>query len=192
MEKIINDSSGEVLLMKHFINDTESNHYFSELMNCLSFEQQDIVIFGSKVKIPRLESFHAENGKSYGYSGKRLCTMPFNPVLLSLKTKIEGHFSLNFNSVLVNLYRNEKDSNGWHSDDEKELGTKPIIASLSFGATRRFQLKHKNLPLKHTLNLENGDLVIMRGLLQSNWKHQIPKENYVCGPRINLTFRLIC
>jgi len=112
-------------------------------------------------------------------------------ILLSLKTKIEGHFSLNFNSVLVNLYRNEKDSNGWHSDDEKELGTKPIIASLSFGATRRFQLKHKNLPLKHTLTLENGDLVIMRGLLQSNWKHQIPKENYVCGPRINLTFRLI-
>jgi len=191
MEKVINDPSGEVFLIRNFLNENESERYFSGLMKVLSFEQKDIMMFGKRIEIPRLESFHAEDGKSYGYSGKRLDTIPFNPILTSIKEKIEGQISVHFNSVLVNLYRNENDSNGWHADDEKELGKNPVIASISLGTKRRFQLKHKLEPLKHTLDLNNGDLLIMGGTLQSNWKHQVPKEKYVCGPRINLTFRFI-
>ncbi len=191
MEKVINDPSGEVFLIRNFLNENESERYFSGLMKVLSFEQKDIMMFGKRIEIPRLESFHAEDGKSYGYSGKRLDTIPFNPILTSIKEKIEGQISVHFNSVLVNLYRNENDSNGWHADDEKELGKNPVIASISLGTKRRFQLKHKLEPLKHTLELNNGDLLIMGGTLQSNWKHQVPKEKYVCGPRINLTFRFI-
>ncbi|HBW85731.1 MAG TPA: alpha-ketoglutarate-dependent dioxygenase AlkB [Crocinitomicaceae bacterium] len=191
MEKVINDTSGEVFLIRNFLHENESEHYFSGLMKALSFEQKDIVMFGKRIEIPRLESFHAVDGKSYGYSGKRLETRPFNPILSSLKGKIEGQISVHFNSVLVNLYRNENDSNGWHADDEKELGKNPVIASISIGAKRRFQLKHKLEPLKHNLELNNGDLLIMGGTLQSNWKHQVPKEKYFCGPRLNLTFRFI-
>lgn len=191
MEIVINDPSGEVFLIRNFLNENESERYFSGLMKVLSFEQKDIMMFGKRIEIPRLESFHAEDGKSYGYSGKRLDTIPFNPILTSIKEKIEGQISVHFNSVLVNLYRNENDSNGWHADDEKELGKNPVIASISLGTKRRFQLKHKLEPLKHTLELNNGDLLIMGGTLQSNWKHQVPKEKYVCGPRINLTFRFI-
>jgi len=191
MEIVINDPSGEVFLIRNFLNENESERYFSGLMKVLSFEQKDIMMFGKRIEIPRLESFHAEDGKSYGYSGKRLDTIPFNPILTSIKEKIEGQISVHFNSVLVNLYRNENDSNGWHADDEKELGKNPVIASISLGTKRRFQLKHKLEPLKHTLDLNNGDLLIMGGTLQSNWKHQVPKEKYVCGPRINLTFRFI-
>ncbi|MBM3430277.1 MAG: alpha-ketoglutarate-dependent dioxygenase AlkB [Bacteroidetes bacterium] len=191
MEKVISDTSGEVFLIRNFLHENDCERYFSGLMKALSFEQKDIVMFGKRIEIPRLESFHAEDGKSYGYSGKRLETRSFNPILTSLKEKIEEQISVHFNSVLVNLYRNENDSNGWHADDEKELGKNPVIASISLGAKRRFQLKHKLEPLKHTLELNNGDLLIMRGTLQSNWKHQVPKEKYFCGPRLNLTFRFI-
>ncbi len=191
MEKVINDNSGEVFLIRNFLNESDSTLYFSELLNSLNFEKQDIVMFGKRIQIPRLESFHAENSKSYGYSGKRLVTWPFNPILTSIKNKIEKRLSVHFNSVLVNLYRNENDSNGWHADDEKELGKNPVIASVSLGATRRFQLKHKYEPIKQTLELHNGDLLIMSGTLQSFWKHQVPKEKYFCGPRLNLTFRFI-
>ena len=116
------------------------------------------------------------------------------PVLLELKTRVEAACNAPFNSVLLNLYRDGADSMGWHSDDEPELGERPLIASLSLGATRRFRLRHrlrKDLePV--VIDLENGSLLIMEGDTQRFWKHQVPKSKRVAEPRVNLTFRQIC
>ena len=191
MDVIIKDPFGELKIIRGFFTEEESQCYFEHLNEQLAFEQQDIVMFGKKIAIPRLESFHSLNGETYGYSGKRLESKPFDQVLSAIKIRIEESFRLLFNSVLVNLYRNENDSNGWHADDEKELGLNPVIASLSLGFTRRFQLKHKESSTTHSLLLGSGDLVIMGGALQHFWKHQVPKEKFICGPRINLTFRFI-
>ena len=113
--------------------------------------------------------------------------------LILIKEKIEKEIGLNFNSVLANLYRDGKDSVSWHSDDEPELGINPIIASISFGETRRFQLRHKsNKELeKVEIALTHGSLLIMKGTTQHYWKHQIPKTAKNIGTRINLTFRIV-
>ena len=116
---------------------------------------------------------------------------PWTEELMLLKAKIEALTNSSYNSVLANLYRDGKDSNGWHSDDEKELGENPTIASLSLGSSRVFQLKHKATGERRNILLESGSLLIMSGELQKNWKHQIPKKSKIFEPRINLTFRKI-
>ena len=117
---------------------------------------------------------------------------PWSPLLQKIKSHVESVSNTNFTTVLLNQYRDGKDSNGWHADDEKELGTNPIIASVSFGTERTFQLKHNSdKTLKKNIVLEHGSLLIMRGTTQHFWKHQIPKTSKAVGSRINLTFRVI-
>ena len=119
---------------------------------------------------------------------------PHNWTLLLQKIKfhIESVANTNFTSVLLNYYRDGSDSNGWHADNEKELGVNPVIASVSFGSERNFQLKHNNdKALKKNIFLEHGSLLLMKGVTQHLWKHQIPKTAKPVGPRINLTFRVI-
>ncbi|SFD30425.1 2OG-Fe(II) oxygenase superfamily protein [Algibacter pectinivorans] len=117
---------------------------------------------------------------------------PFNDDLLLIKSKIESHLKVKFTSCLANLYRDGNDSNGWHADNEKDLGKNPIIASVSFGAERVFNLKHKgDKSLKAKLNLQHGSLLLMQGSTQDNWLHQIPKTKKITEKRINLTFRII-
>jgi alkylated DNA repair dioxygenase AlkB len=116
----------------------------------------------------------------------------WNNDLLRIKDKIEKIAKVNFNSVLLNLYRNGADSVAWHADDEPELGINPVIASVSFGETRIFQFKHQeNQALKSQIALENGSLLLMQGTTQHKWLHQIPKTTKILKPRINLTFRII-
>jgi alkylated DNA repair dioxygenase AlkB len=117
--------------------------------------------------------------------------LPFTPLQLQLKQAVEQATGRHFNSVLLNYYRDERDSMGFHADDEKELGPEPAIASLSFGAPRTFILKHRRLPRQLKLALGDGSLLLMAGALQSHWVHGINKERQPCGPRINLTFRKI-
>ena len=117
---------------------------------------------------------------------------PWNPLLQKIKSRVESVSETNFTTVLLNLYRDGKDSNGWHADNEKELGTNPIIASVSFGTERIFQLKHNTISnLKQNILLEHGSLLLMKGTTQHFWKHQIPKTSKTIGSRINLTFRVI-
>ena len=123
-------------------------------------------------RISEWVKFYAEENKSYGYSGQRLLTSTFTKELTQIKENIELTFSIQLNSVLINLYRDGNDSNGWHADDEPELGRNPIIASLSLGATRRFDLRHTSTKEKLSLELEPGSLLIMGGELQHYWKHQ--------------------
>lgn len=157
----------------------------------MNWESGEIKIFGKIYLTPRLEAFYAENGLHYSYSGKKLKTNSFTPDLLEIKNRLEQEFDLDLNSVLANLYRDGKDSNGWHADNEKELGKNPVIVSLSFGLERRFDLKHTMTKEKRSFDLKNGSLLIMGGEMQHFWKHQIAKTKKADGPRVNLTFRKV-
>jgi alkylated DNA repair dioxygenase AlkB len=189
--KKVDLQDGWILFEKHFFSEYESRPLFNELHDQLDWQQGKIKIFGKDFNTPRLEAFYAESALNYGYSGQRLKTLPMNSLLKSILSEIEKTSGYSFNSVLCNLYRDGNDSNGWHADDEKELGRNPIIASLSLGEERRFDLKHNHSNEKISFTLNSGSLLIMGGSMQHFWKHQIAKSKKVISPRINLTFRTI-
>lgn len=156
----------------------------------IDWRQDEARIMGRTVRLPRLTAWHGDAG--YRYSGIDNPPRPWTPLLLELKATAERLAEAPFNSVLLNLYRDGKDGMGWHSDDERPLGRDPVIASLSFGATRRFRLKHKTKPERTiALDLESGSCLVMAGPLQHHWRHALPKTARPVGPRVNLTFRLI-
>lgn len=181
----------EVYYAPRFFSTQESALYFSELMQQVNWQQEQIKLFGKERLLPRLTAWYGD--KAYRYSGLLNKPQPWIPVLETLKDKVEAESGETFNSVLLNLYRAGQDSMGWHSDDEAELGKNPAIASLSFGATRRFSFKHrfrKDLST-YTLDLENGSLLLMQGPTQHYWNHRISKTARSVEPRINLTFRKV-
>lgn len=173
-------------------SEKESENYLNYFLEFEEWKQETIKIFGKEVLQPRLTALFGEEDKTYSYSGITMKPKPFTPTLLKIKDGCEKHSGEKFNVCLLNLYRDGSDSMGWHSDDEKELGKNPVIASVSFGAERAFHLKHKkDTKLKKKLVLENGSLLIMAGTTQHFWKHQLPKTKKKVGPRVNLTFRKI-
>lgn len=182
----------DITYFPSFISADLATIYYEQLLRETPWQQDDIKIFGKVYAQPRLTALYGEEGKSYRYSGITMHPMPFTPVLLELKEQIEKVVEANFTTVLLNLYRDGNDSNGWHSDNEKELGTNPIIASLSFGVKRRFHLRHrKDKSNKYSIDLEHGSLLLMKGETQHHWHHQLPKSKRIQQPRINLTFRII-
>jgi alkylated DNA repair dioxygenase AlkB len=182
---------GWIGYIENFIPLEDQLQLYETLRDELQWESGEIKVFGKVYTLPRLEAFYAELGKSYGYSGKQMNVREFDSTLLALKNKIEEKSAERFNSVLANWYRDGQDSNGWHADNEKELGKNPVIASLSLGETRRFDLRHTKTKEKVQLELKSGSLLIMGGELQHFWKHQIAKTKKVKAGRINLTFRMI-
>ena len=190
--KVIISKDGEVILYENFFDVEESNQLFQELYSDIKWRQETIKMFGKCNPIPRLSAWYGDEGKSYIYSGIEHHPEPWNPALLIIKSKIEKVSQVRFNSVLLNLYRHGKDRMSWHSDDEPELGKNPVIGSVSFGATRRFYLKHKKeKERKVAIDLAHGSLLLMRGETQHYWQHQITKTAKVVSPRINLTFRIV-
>jgi alkylated DNA repair dioxygenase AlkB len=182
----------EVTFYRDFFGPDESGKFFQELSDTIKWKQESARFGGKAVPLPRLTAWYGDAGKSYSYSGITVHPLLWTPLLLSIKERVEGAASIAFNSVLLNFYRGERDSVAWHSDDEPELGTNPVIASVSFGATRRFQFKHKtNSDLRLSVDLTPGSLLLMAGTTQHFWKHQIPKTTQPVGARINLTFRVI-
>jgi alkylated DNA repair dioxygenase AlkB len=176
----------------NFFNQEEADMLFERLMNETPWQQDDITIFGKKVAQPRLTCLFGNEGKPYSYSGLTMQPHAWNPTMMFIKEKVDKISEQNFTTVLANLYRNEKDSNGWHADNEKELGRNPIIASVSFGEERKFQLKHiSDNNVKLSLNLNHGSLLVMKEGSQIHFKHQIPKATQDKKARINLTFRTI-
>ncbi|MFK7974885.1 MAG: alpha-ketoglutarate-dependent dioxygenase AlkB [Halioglobus sp.] len=166
---------------------------FTALHEQTQWQEEDIVVYGRRYKQPRLLAWHGDPGTTYVYSGVRHEPKPWTSLLLELRRTIEALVGHSFNSVLLNLYRDNQDSMGMHADDEPELGPEPVIASLSLGETRTFRLKHKrdrSIPLAK-IPMPSGSLLVMSGATQQNWKHGIAKERATCGPRINLTFRKI-
>lgn len=164
----------------------------AELRQRLAWQQKPIVIFGRDVMQPRLTAWYGDPDCAYVYSGKRNEPLPWTPLLQELREAVETVTGARFNSVLANCYRNGQDSMGWHSDDEPELGPDPSIASLSFGAARRFCLQHrKQKALQLELLLQDGDLLLMAGATQANYRHALPKTAKPVGERLNFTFRWI-
>ncbi len=175
----------------HFLGEVEARELFARLLHDVAWTQPTISLFGVRRPIPRLEAWYGDLDARYRYSGIAHEPLPWTPELAALRDRLRAHAGAPFNSVLANLYRDGRDSNGWHSDDERELGLAPTIASISLGATRRFFIKSKESGERHAFDLGNGSLLLMSGASQQLWKHAIPKEPHVQHARINLTFRTI-
>ncbi len=162
---------------------------FARLLAETDWREETVVIYGKRHLQPRLSAWYGE--KAYAYSGLRLQPTPFTPLLLTLRDAVEDATGHAFNSVLLNYYRNERDSMGLHSDDEPELGPRPAIVSLSFGEARTFILKHKHTRQTVRVPLTDGSLLLMAGDTQQYWLHGINKMTKSLQGRINLTFRKI-
>jgi alkylated DNA repair dioxygenase AlkB len=180
---------GEAYLIEDALTKKDADQAFEVLQGNLDWRQERALMFGRSLPLPRLTAWYGEQG--YAYSGIRHEPAHFTPPLLALKAVVEGLTGHQFNSVLVNLYRDGRDSMGWHSDDETSLGPDPAIASLSLGAVRRFHFKHRKSGERIALDLRHGSCLVMRGACQAKWRHQLPKTAKPIGPRINLTFRTI-
>ncbi|WP_299890591.1 alpha-ketoglutarate-dependent dioxygenase AlkB [uncultured Lacinutrix sp.] len=188
----LNIKEGDISYYPKVFNETEAFKYFNTILKETNWNQDNITVYGKTYPQPRLTALFANNQKPYSYSNITMYPESFSKTLLKIKHRIETIAHEEFTTCLANLYRHGLDSNGWHSDNEKELGRNPIIASVSFGEERTFSLKHKNNKnLKHKLVLEHGSLLIMKGETQNNWLHQIAKTKRKIKPRINLTFRII-
>jgi alkylated DNA repair dioxygenase AlkB len=189
---ILNLPDAEIIYYPEFFDKEQADKIYSELLQEIAWQQDNITVFGKTHPQPRLTALYGNEGKPYSYSNLTMQPHPWNTLLQKIKYHIETTTECQFSTVLLNQYRDGKDSNGWHADNEKELGTNPIIASLSFGAERVFQLKHNTIAnAKNSIVLEHGSLLLMKGSTQHFWKHQIPKTAKPIGNRINLTFRSI-
>jgi alkylated DNA repair dioxygenase AlkB len=182
---------GSAILYEHHWDQDESRVFEQEIQSSTPWQQPLLYVFGREVEQPRLTAWFGDPGKAYSYSGTHLEPLPWTPTLNNIRSSCERIASHSFNSVLVNLYRDGQDGVAWHADNEPELGPSPVIASVSFGATRAFHLRHRESKETIKIDLNSGSLLIMSGLSQSHWVHQIPKTSRTVGPRINLTFRTI-
>ncbi len=186
-------ADAEVRFVRAFYRQPLSGQLMSRLLEEIHWRQEKIILWGKERLQPRLSAWYGDAQSHYAYSGVVLTPHPWTDTLLRIKQDIEYATGHCFNSVLLNWYRNEQDSVGWHSDAEPELGSMPVIASLSLGETRTFKLRHKTRKeIKPVLiELTDGSLLLMEGTTQRFWQHTVAKERSTRGPRINLTFRTI-
>ena len=182
---------GELLEFPAAFRRDEGDRLMNTLRQHIPWRQESLWIAGQARLVPRLQCWMGDAGSNYGYSGIRMNPVPWHPAVLEIKDRIESLSPGNFNSVLLNYYRNGQDSVAWHADDEAELGTDPVIASVSLGAERPFQMKRKDKTEKHQILLRHGSLLIMGKGIQNKWLHQLPKVKDLQEARINLTFRKI-
>tara|TARA_B110000438_G_scaffold298702_1_gene347434 strand:- start:1250 stop:1837 length:588 start_codon:yes stop_codon:yes gene_type:complete len=176
---------------ENIFGEDDKNAWLKILIDELDWLEGEIKLFGKNIKIPRLQSWYADEGCNYKYSGKMLRRNNWHPVLLKIKKNIETASGEKFNSVLANLYRDGSDSMGWHSDDESSIKQDTSIASVSFGEQRPIFFKHKTDDISFSIDQSHGSLIIMNGETQKFWKHSIKKSKKLMKPRINLTFRTI-
>ncbi|WP_223607822.1 alpha-ketoglutarate-dependent dioxygenase AlkB [Chryseobacterium sp. OSA05B] len=176
----------------HFLPEHEASQLEELLIRTAPWKQRTQKMYDKMVLTPRLTAWYGDESKTYKLGGNDFNVNPWLPELLALKQKIEQSSRYQFNSVLLNLYRDGNDSVAWHQDKDSELGTRPIIASVSLGQVRNFDFRkaddHRN---KYSLPLQHGSLLIMKGDLQLNWEHRIAKSVQPMKSRINLTFRLV-
>jgi len=183
----------DITLFDNFFTNQESKNLHQKLIDNIQWRQDKIKIFGKLIDQPRLTAFYGDTTKEYSYSGILMKPNDWNDDLLFIKNRVEEVSKITFSSVLLNYYRDGKDSMGWHSDDEKELGRNPVIGSVSFGESRVFQMRHKFKKdiKKVDVELKDGSFLLMKGTTQYFWQHQIPKSKRELKSRINLTFRVI-
>lgn len=183
----------EVWLTRKLDLGRDSEYFLNTLIAETSWKSETITLWGRTMLQPRLTAWHGDPGLDYSYSGIQLVPEKWTDTLIQLRERVENVSGASFNSVLLNYYRDNKDSMGLHSDDESELGKNPVIASLSLGEERVLVFKRKRRSGAKTIKLPLPDasLLVMKGSTQTNWKHGILKESRLCGPRVNLTFRQI-
>ena len=182
---------GSAILHNRFFNENFTREAFEFLRENTPWEQPEIVMFGKKHKQSCLSTWHSDAGVNYVYSGVERMAHPINEILSEIRRRCEVAANSKFNSVLVNFYRDGSAGMGWHADNEAINGREPTIASVSLGATRRFDLRHRETKQTVKVDLGDGSLLVMSGLSQQCWVHQIAKTAKPVGPRINLTFRLV-
>ena len=181
----IADYYGQVL------TPAEATHYLDRLMQHIEWRNDEAVIFGRHIVTKRKVAWYGDSDYNYAYSNIIRQALPWTEDLLALKSLTERLTAATYNSCLLNLYHDGDEGMAWHSDDEKELAKEGAIASLSFGAERRFLFRHRHTKEQIELSLAAGSLLVMRGVTQAHWLHSLPKMKKVRTPRVNLTFRLI-
>ncbi|KQV51871.1 DNA repair protein [Massilia sp. Root335] len=180
---------GELSMLPQLPMPIGNAEILARLLDETPWRADTVVVYGKRYLQPRLTAWYGE--ASYTYSGLTLQPLPLTPLLAQLRAAVERVTGQRYNSVLLNYYRDGADSMGMHSDDEPELGPRPVIASLSYGATRTFILRHRRNQRTVKLDLTDGSLVLMAGTLQAHWRHGINKTAKLVGPRLNLTFRYV-
>ena len=182
----------DVVIHRGCFSAEEADRYFNTLRDEVEWKQEETLLYGRRQPIPRLTAWFGDSQGTYTYSGIKMTPMLWTEVLAEIRDRTGVVAETEFNSVLLNLYRDGQDSVGWHADDEPELGPEPTIGSVSLGATRRFHLRPKDGSLETvSVELHHGDVLVMRGPMQHAWQHQLPKTQRAIGPRINLTFRTV-
>lgn len=169
----------------------EAHQHLESLLNDIAWKNDEAVIYGKQYITKRKVAWYGDQNFSYTYSNTTKKALPWTPKLLDLKTVIENKTGESFNSCLLNLYHNGEEGMAWHSDAEKDLKKNGAIASLSFGAERKFAFKHKQSQDTISLILQHGSLLVMKDETQTHWLHRLPPSKKVYGPRVNLTFRTI-
>lgn len=182
---------GSVIYFGKILNHNIANQYLHQLLEEIPWQQDEFILFGKRMLTARKVAWIADKDYAYTYSNATKIAIPWNDTILQLKNLMEEKTKASYNSCLLNLYEDGSQGVSWHSDDEKALGETPNIASLSLGATRKFQFKHKKTKQKAEIVLEHGSLLVMKDATQANWQHAIPKTKTVSKPRISLTFRTI-
>ena len=172
-------------------NHLEANHYLQALLQNIQWRNDEAIIFGKRIITKRKVAWYAEESFEYTYSKTTKRALPWTNDLLELKSVVEQKTGENFNSCLLNLYHDGSEGMAWHSDGEKDLKKDGAIASLSFGAERKFSFKHKKSKEKIDVVLKHGSLLVMKDTTQTNWLHRLPPTKRILKPRINLTFRTI-
>lgn len=180
---------GELIYYGKLLSGLQAKDYFDILMKDIEWRNDEAIIFGKRIITKRKVAWYADKNFSYTYSKTTKVALPWTKELLELKALVERHCECKFNACLLNLYHNGDEGMSWHSDDEKALGKNSTIASLSFGAERKFSVKHRESKQSLSLVLEHGSLLVMKGTMQTHWLHSLPKTKKVKNPRVNLTFR---
>lgn len=190
----VREPAPDVSFEPHFVRPAVASAWLQTLRATVDWRRDEIRVFGRSHPIPRLHQWYGDAGTTYRWSGLTMRALPWLPPLQDIRACVERATGARFNSVLVNLYRDGRDSMGWHADDEPELGERPVIASLSLGATRDLLLRRKARQPRERprrIALSHGSLLVMRGDTQEGWQHSLPRRKRVDEPRINLTFRYV-
>jgi len=182
---------GSAVLHASAIESLRAAELFGIFAAGLAWEARDVLVFGRWVAQPRLTAWYGDPGQIYRYSGIEMHPNPWTSELSEIRALCEHLAGARFNSVLANLYRDGSDGVAWHSDDEPELGRNPVVASVSLGQERRFELRHRETGEKVSTMPPSGSVLVMAGSTQHHWLHHVPKTAKPVGPRINLTFRFV-
>ena len=182
---------GEVYYEKCIWDKPNAENLFREMQQHLHWQHDELMMFGKKITTNRKVAWYGDKTYTYTYSRTTKTALLWHPLLLPIREKTETVTNASFNACLCNFYHHGNEGMTWHSDDDKEFGLNPTIASLSFGAERTFSFRHKITKEVISIILESGSVLLMKANTQSHWMHALPKSAKIKDPRINLTFRLV-